>query len=100
LKTSPLDLRPGHQQVVLAILRDHIPGRVVRAFGSRVAGSAKPMSDLDLCIMGEKPLPAKQLAALVAAFSDSTLPIKVDVVEWATISPAFRAIIEEWHAVL
>jgi len=85
---------------VLAILHEHIPSRVVRAFGSRATDSAKPMSDLDLCIMGEKPLPSKQLAALVTAFSDSILPFKVDVVEWTTISPAFRAIIERRHVVI
>ncbi len=89
-----LDLAPEHLAEVRRILQLHIPGRTVRAFGSRVQGTAKPFSDLDLAVMGDVPLDFRQLAALKDAFADSNLPFRVDVVDWATTSEAFRGIIE------
>lgn len=89
-----LDLNPEELTEVRRILRLHVPDRPVHAFGSRVTGKAKPFSDLDLAIMGETPLDFRQLSALKDAFAESTLPIRVDVIDWAATSAAFRKIIE------
>lgn len=72
----------------------------MRVFGSRVQGNAKPFSDLDLAVMGETALDFRQLAALKDAFADSNLPFRVDVVDWATTSEAFRRIIEDRYEVV
>ena len=92
---SGLDIAPEHLKIVREILRRHLPDREVRVFGSRVTGRARTFSDLDLAIMGEAPLPPGVTAALAEAFSESDLPFKVDLVEWATISSQFRQIIAE-----
>ncbi len=42
----------------------------------------------------DEPPPLAVAAALVDDFSDSDLPWRVDVVDWATTSEAFRRIIE------
>ena len=89
-----LDLTPQHLTEVRRILQIHIPGRTVRAFGSRVQGNAKPFSDLDLAVMGNAPLDFRQLAALKDAFAESNLPFRVDVIDWASTSETFRGIIE------
>lgn len=89
-----LDLSPEQLADVRRILQRHVPGRTVRAFGSRVQGNAKPFSDLDLAVMGDMPLDFRQLTALKDAFADSNLPFRVDVLDWATTSEAFRGIIE------
>ena len=89
-----LDLSPEQLAEIRRILQNHIPERTVRAFGSRVQGIAKPFSDLDLAVMGETPLDFRQLAALKDAFAESNLPFRVDVVDWAATSEAFRRIIE------
>jgi predicted nucleotidyltransferase len=57
-------------------------------------------SDLDLVIRADKPLTLLHLANLSEAFSESDLPFKVDVVDWATTQENFRRIIEEHHVVL
>lgn len=68
-----------------------VPLAAVFVFGSRVHGrNVKAFSDLDLCIRGDEPLPADTLLQLSIAFADSDLPIKVDVIDWATTKPAFR----------
>lgn len=95
-----LDLTPAQRDVIGRILAAHVPGREVRAFGSRVTGNAKPFSDLDLAVMGEAPLDFRQLAALKDAFADSDLPFRVDVVDWAATGEAFRAIIAQRYEVV
>ncbi len=88
-----LHLEPRHIQIVQDILSKQVAERTVIAFGSRVTNKYKLHSDLDICVMGSEPLSLGQLSALKEAFSESDLPIRVDVVDWATISPEFRGII-------
>ena len=96
----PLDVTPEQWGVVREILERHTPGRPVWGFGSRAKGRAKPYSDLDLAIISETPLPLSTQAALSEAFSESDLPWRVDVVDWATTSETFRAIIARDRVVL
>lgn len=95
-----LDLTPAQLAEVHRILQAHVPGRTVRAFGSRVQGTAKPFSDLDLAVMGDVPLDFRQLADLIDALAESNLPFRVDVVDWAVTSEAFRGIIEAGYEVV
>lgn len=88
-----IDVQPQHLEIVRRILREHVPDREVRAFGSRVTRTAKPFSDFDLVVMGANPLPTTTLAALTDAFDESDLPFKVDIVDWAATGEAFRGII-------
>lgn len=97
---SKIDLRPEHLRLVQSILQAHVPGREVRAFGSRVSGTAKPTSDLDLCIMGSEAMEAAMLERLIQAFSESSLPYKVDVVEWVKLPPTLRSIVEKQSVIV
>jgi len=90
---SGIDISPSDLGIVRDILRRHILDREVWAFGSRVTGKAKPYSDLDLVLMGDTPLGLSVSAALSHDLSESDLPFKVDVVDWATTSQRFRDII-------
>jgi len=91
-------------RIVRAILLRHVSGLEVWAFGSRAGvkdGSrVKKYSDLDLAVKGDQPLPLRTLAALADDFSESDLPYKVDIVDWATTTARFRAIIESSRIVL
>ena len=89
-----IDISAEHRQIVCAILQKHVPDREVWVFGSRVRGSAKPYSDLDLAVIGDEPLDLGVAADLADAFDESALPFKVDVVDWASTAPAFRSVIE------
>ncbi|MGG6429700.1 nucleotidyltransferase family protein [Acetobacter ghanensis] len=93
--TGQIDITPEEQAIVLRILNEIVPDREVRAFGSRVTGKAKPFSDLDLAIMGDEPLSLETRARLEDAFSESELPWKVDVLDWALIDVAFQNIISK-----
>ena len=89
-----IQLPRRYLQIVKKILKETIPTRQVLVFGSRVTKTFKPHSDLDLCVMGHNPVSLSELASLREAFSESDLPIRVDLVDWATITPEFRAIIK------
>ncbi|MDO9003397.1 MAG: restriction endonuclease subunit S [Aquabacterium sp.] len=89
-----IDIRPDHWAIVQGILQKHVPQCEVWAFGSRAKWTAKPYSDLDLAVIGYQPLPLEVSAALADDFSESDLPWKVDVVDWATTSETFRKIID------
>src|SRR5437762_2502971 len=80
-------------KIVKEILKKHLSDRAVVVFGSRVTGRIKPYSDLDLCLMGADPISIQTLANLKEAFSDSNLNIRVDLVDWASITPEFQAVI-------
>lgn len=86
-------LNDADLKIVKKILKTHLPHRKVLVFGSRAKGNIKPHSDLDLCIMGNESLSFEELALLKEAFSESDLPIRVDVVEWCAITPEFQNVI-------
>lgn len=89
-----IDIRPDHWEIVRSILQKHVPQHEVWAFGSRAKWNAKEYSDLDLAIITDKPLSLDISANLSDDFSESDLPWKVDVVDWAATSESFRKIIE------
>lgn len=89
----PIEIAPRDWADVLRILREQAPGVEVWAFGSRARRTAKPYSDLDLALITRQPLSLEQLATLRDAFEASDLPIRVDVVDWASTSEAFRTLI-------
>ena len=95
-----IDIEPRDLAIVTKILIRHVPHRTVRAFGSRVSGTARRFSDLDLVVMGERPLSLSAVSALLEDFTESDLPFKVDVVDWATTKEAFREIIEKEYVVV
>ena len=90
----PIVIEPHQWEELAAILRTHLPGRRVRAFGSRATGHrVRKYSDLDLVIDGEA-VPLHEIALLDEAFDESRLPFKVDVTQMAWLAPEFRARIE------
>ena len=89
-----IDLSPRNLEIVKRVLRDHVPGCEVRAFGSRAKWTAKDYSDLDLAVVSESEIGDDTLARLREAFEDSSLPMRVDVLDWQSTSPAFRKVIE------
>jgi predicted nucleotidyltransferase len=96
----PIDVTTGQWHIVRTILHRHLPGRSVWAFGSRVKGTARPYSDLDLAVMGNEPVSIATLAAAKEAFSESDLPWRVDLVDWSSLGEEFRKIIKRDHVLL
>ena len=96
----PIDIGPANLETIRRILCEHTPGLEVRVFGSRVSWTARATSDLDLALMTDEPLTVARVADLRAAFTESDLPFRVDIVDWASTSETFRKVIEKDHVVL
>jgi Restriction endonuclease S subunits len=95
-----IDISPHQLKTVKDLLALHVPDCEVRAFGSRVKWTAKNYSDLDIAIVGAGKLPAKQLADLREALTESELPFRVDVIDWHSTKENFQKIIEEQFEVI
>lgn len=85
-----IHLEKRHLQIILDILSKY--PYTFFAFGSRVRGTQKPFSDLDLCV--EEDLPELTKCYLQAEFDESDLPFKVDIIEWNKISKDFQQMIK------
>lgn len=94
--TRPLDIDvpTDHRQLVLDILRAHLPQSTKAwVFGSRATGRARRYSDLDLAIDAGRRLTLDEIARVAEAFSDSDLPYRVDLVDWRCIDDRWRRMI-------
>lgn len=100
--TPRVHLAPRHEKMLAELLRLHVPGAEVWAYGSRVAGGSHDGSDLDIVLRapGRDKIPARRLSALMDALSDSNIPFIVDVRDWGRLPAAFRREIERDYVVL
>jgi len=91
-ETAHLQLPERYLQMVLTVLQNHLPNAEVWAYGSRVNGDHYEASDLDLVVRQPDDLTKAQrnLGEVIEAFSDSDLPIIVQVVDWARIPREFQ----------
>lgn len=91
---------PEQLNIISAILAAHVPGVEARAFGSRVGGSPKAYSDLDLALVGPAKLEPSVMESLREAFEESDIPFRVDILDWHAISEEFQKVILAKYEVL
>lgn len=97
-----LNLKPEYLITIRKILAEHVPTMIVWAYGSRISGSSHGGSDLDLVVINPQAStkPQNNIAELRDAFSESELPILVDVMDWAQIPESFRQEIKRRYSVV
>ena len=97
-----LHLQPKHRKVLEALLREHLPGVEVWAYGSRVSGKSHDGSDLDLVLRGPglAEIPIGQLGDFEAAVRESTIPFLVEARDWTRLPERFHREIAQDHVVL
>jgi predicted nucleotidyltransferase len=95
-----IEITDQEREKIVNILGFYIPEMEVWAFGSRVKGTAKSYSDLDLLVIGEEKMSINRMGELIEAFQESDLPFRVDLLDWHRISPEFRKVIEQKYAII
>ena len=97
-----LDLPRRYREQIEALLREHVPGVEVWAYGSRVSGRSHEGSDLDLVLRGPdlKRISSGQLTDLTEALEQSNVPILVQIHDWARLPESFHREIEQEYVVL
>lgn len=93
-----ISLTEDEMKIVQDILLEYADGCEVFVFGSRVTLGHKKFSDLDLAFRRDEPLTGAWHSKIQLAFSESDLPYFVDIVDYNSVSPEFRRIIDK-HAV-
>ena len=99
--TDRLALPRRYRDQLEALLREHVPGVEVWAYGSRVNGESHDGSDLDLALRGPalEPLDGG-FNDLLEAIEKSTIPILVQVHDWARLPESFHREIERDYVVV
>ena len=97
-----LHLQRKHREVLEALLREHLPGVEVWAYGSRVSGKSHDGSDLDLVLRGPglSEIPSLQLGDFEEAVRESTIPFLVEARDWARLPTRFHGEIERDYVVV
>ena len=83
-------LSPKNLAIIHNVLGDY---KEVYIFGSRVKGTYKPFSDLDVCI--KKPLADHEVELLAEKFTESDLPFKVDLILYDEVDENFKKRIDQ-----
>ena len=97
-----LHLSARHREALEALLRSHLPGVEVWAYGSRANGAAHDGSDMDLVLRGSglREIPARRLADFADAVRESSVPFLVEARDWAHLPERFHREIERGYIVL
>ena len=97
-----LHLSERHWHILEMLLREHLPGVEVWAYGSRVNGRSHGGSDLDLVLRGPglKEIPPGQLHDFKESLRESVIPFLVEARDWARLPERFHREIERNHVVL
>lgn len=84
-------------KLIKKILRFHLEdGQRVILFGSRATGvRLKNHSDFDFCVRGEAKQDWRVMMELREGFVHSSLPVRVDVVDWHEAPPFLKEAIDK-----
>jgi predicted nucleotidyltransferase len=85
-----LQLKANHYQIVQQILSQYPYS--FYAYGSRTKGTARKLSDLDICYQEEIPDAVSFL--IEEEFKESDLPFAVELVAWKQMKPTFQEMIK------
>ena len=94
------NVSPEHLETIKRILAEYAGGCEVRAFGSRIMGTAKAHSDLDLAVIAASKIERRTKMLLREAFEESDLPFRVDIIDYNAVSNEFRANIDTKYEIL
>jgi type I restriction enzyme S subunit len=94
-----IGITPNQKKIILQLLDHYIPNTKVWIYGSRVKGTARKNSDLDMVAFSNKKQNL-QIDHLREAFDESDLPFRVDLFNWDDVPEQFHQNIEDDYVVL
>ena len=97
--TKTLLMDNEDQMLLIEILNDIMPNNEVWLYGSRIKGTARPNSDLDMIVFATSQQ-SLEIEDLKEAFDESDLPFRVDLFTWEELPKSFHNNIKADHFVL
>ena len=98
-----LILREQDRLLLLTLCKKHLPPDTrLLAYGSRVNNTCHDGSDLDLVArkIDSSKINIQTLQNFIAAVRDSSIPILIEIHDWARLPESFHKEIEKNHIVL
>jgi predicted nucleotidyltransferase len=96
---SNIDISLQDHAILFRFLDEYLPDTEIWAFGSRVKGTARPQSDLDL-VAFITPKQASLLSDLRDALAESNLSFRVDLHSWDDLPENFKSNILQQYVVV
>lgn len=94
-------MNDSDKQILVTIIKKHLPHAQVYLFGSRARGDYTAESDIDIAIDLGKEIDSSLLSQIKEEIEESTIPFTVDIVDLHTISDNFKKQILKdgklWH---
>ncbi|MFQ3241390.1 MAG: putative nucleotidyltransferase [Lentimonas sp.] len=94
-----ITIKSEEVKILHSLLQIYVPDAEVRAFGSRVNGTARSSSDLDIVVFAT-PEQVAEVEDLKEAFEQSDLPFRVDCHIWSELPNPFQHIIAAGYYLL
>ena len=94
-----IDITADQRETLVSLLDRHLPNTQAWVYGSRVNGTSRPGSDLDMVVFSP-PEQGPEVSELREAFEESNLPFRVDLFVWDEVPEIFQEEIERGHMVL
>lgn len=91
----PINITPEQQDEITRYCKAIVPEAEIFAYGSRVTGTAKPSSDLDLALKAETTINPEHIFQLENTLKNSFLPFRVEVIDLNSIDAGFLNAIED-----
>ena len=97
------DMGVNYIDIVKSIVLKHVPQEefAVFLFGSRAVGNDKALSDIDVGILGKRPLPVIIKGDLESDLDESIVPFKIDLIDFYQIDEVFKnealSTVEIWN---
>ena len=101
MTTRKLHLETRHKTEIERLIKHHLPDVEVWAYGSRTNGGSHEGSDLNLVLRTHDlaPVNYKSYLALKETLTASSIPILVEIRDWAYLPESFHGEIEKGHIV-
>ena len=81
-KSTSIALAESHRRYLISQIKRFVPDAVVWAFGSRVKGTHRSASDLDLAVKCDKQTALRELPRLKFELAESDLPFTVQLLDF------------------
>ena len=95
-----IDLKKELLDKVKQILNANVPQYKALMFGSRIYGTARKFSDIDIALIGPEKIDWREIENLKDVFAESDLPMIVDIVDFNSVSKSFKMIINKNYEVI
>ena len=90
----------NYLQYILEQIKSYIPDSTIWVFGSRIKGSHRPSSDLDLAVLCDKETAKRQLLRLNEIFIESDIPFKIQLLDFYRLPVNIQKNIKKQYFVL